>query len=758
MTRLVTSLTFICFAYVGFAQHLKVSILVVDEVGINLSGVTVSIEGLQKFESVTMSNGVATILLEDKKYQPGMPVTFNVRKEGYQPYVPHQLTQNLPSYQNTLPIKFILRKVAANESVSINGIVEDSELNPLDSAIITILETGFTTTSDAKGTFRLPIGRSFIGKPPITIRVLRSGYRVLDPASISKYYVLDNPTVLVVKMAGLSRRHSLEQRPALLAKGDFYDFNVKGSPHEWFATSRFFETISEDTQFSDAQIDFKRTFVADNRNSVGSFGYGWSHIFGDFLDLKGSTLCEIRYVDVDRDTIIFSPAKGCEYLANTIGKTLFDSIVNLSLEEIISLEKNISSNILLPLNNLEYIGIGLKYVTTLKIIPRGFQISQSPLISRVFNREGKLQTEESPYAEQIKILYGPQEKIEYVEQGNYYMSFDYDDRGLVKSINTTDGERYRYYYDSEKRLIMVKDRSKVNFKYQYNSSNNIVSIFERLWEDEKPVRRKIEYDLNGWIKSISYAGSGKNQNALDYRFFEDKGSSTAIRIKIKQLEENDTMKFTFNKNDDKLIIQKSGWSNPKIYTVMPCGCFPLNVVQGTDTTFYSYNSNGNLLSIINSDSIINFKYDDFRRPYRTFKKSSNGDTLEHFIIKRFDYDSGFQYTFIDSLQGFSFSAIYDPLGSIKLIELRRWNRKFYNVYSDIEPITLHYYPFGKDLLSIRSENERVDFKLGNVRYKSSKQFLQNIYDVYELWDYLETRGNPYLRLEREFLYLVSFYP
>lgn len=697
------------FVAIETNAQLKVSVFVSDENNAPLSNVDVSIAGLEAAPFTTKSNGNVTLEINESKYKIGSSVTFIIDKTGYIIDSPVNLAQNLPNENNTNPLKFVLRKTEKSNYITIKGVIQDRFSKPISSTDIEILETGSRTKSNENGVFTFWIKKDWIGKD-IKFLINKSGYLFRSERFLAgeKYVVLNDRNVLEIFGENIPSNQSslipVAKVSESLSSPELENlFKNAGSSSEWFQNSKHLKIESDDFR-SNAEIEniqLTRKYNSNFHQKSNDFGFGWIHNYEQQIDLENSSLCQIVFRNLRGNEMIFYPSVDCGFL---IENNLTD-YEDMSLKEILEIEREEGRSVLLALNKYEFIGASQYDVVRLKIIPRGFQISYSGNTHHIFNREGRIELIESAGKEPIKILYGLNSKINYVTQGDKYMEFEYNGLGRIIRISYEEGTNFSYFYNSQGFLKEVTKNDNEVHNYSYDNNGMLNNISSKVNEDLE--KRDIVYSQDGSLKEIS-----ESNNSIQFTFIDSPDISKVIQVFNKEDYRDseirkDTIVYEFNNNTQEIIMKRENWNLPKKYLVTPCGCRPLQVIQGSDTTKYEYTRQGLLSKFISKRKFVEISYDEkLFKMTSALVKSNQTDTLEYTTFK---YDKNGNLIYAIDFRGQSVELKYDALG--KIVEMT--NTSASTEKKENTTLLFTYNEIGKPII-IKSEHGKI-----NVEYDES---------------------------------------
>lgn len=228
-------------------------------------------------------------------------------------------------------------------------------------------------------------------------------------------------------------------------------------------------------------------------------------------------------------------------------------------------------------------------------------------------RNGKLLKTIYGNGQYLRYVYDDMDRIQEIyivenenEGEKKYCTYEYDKQSnLSKVINHLSGKMYTLYYDLLDRLCQVVDELGNSYEYTYDENNNLVTMYRTVgnsyinetytYDDDG---REIKTSLRGHIYSTAYDELGR--------------------------------------------ITKQGWNNPEFETryTYVAGNEKSNsemiqtIKNGNDTLNYTYDANGNIISIADKEGITTYVYDELNQLIR-----ENNHILNKTIIYSYDIGS-----------------------------------------------------------------------------------------------------------------------
>ncbi|MBN2526256.1 MAG: hypothetical protein JXR76_07670 [Deltaproteobacteria bacterium] len=272
--------------------------------------------------------------------------------------------------------------------------------------------------------------------------------------------------------------------------------------------------------------------------------------------------------------------------------------------------------------------------------------------------------------------------IEKVDPYQYRTRYAYDRHHQLVGIENPNGDSYDYGYDDQQRLIMKIDEDGVRREYRYDANGNKVYAGDNTGKgitytyDHK---NRLLSQINEMNEVVAYkyndAENTKTEtiaDGKDYLYQYDKMG----RIVREVNRGGDEQRFEYDGNGNQ-IYKRAFDGQEFFYTYdyrnkLTEAVYP----DGTSAT-YAYDKHGNLTAATNSDSSLQFEYDEMNRPVltrdlakqneiafeydwagnRNFVSWNNGERTQ-----RFEYGKVNELIQATDYEGNSVQMVYDALG------------------------------------------------------------------------------------------------
>ena len=292
--------------------------------------------------------------------------------------------------------------------------------------------------------------------------------------------------------------------------------------------------------------------------------------------------------------------------------------------------------------------------------------------SQRFDLNGHLNSMYNQNGNFLKLNYAKDQLIE-VEDNNFNkLTFKYYSNGKVQKVTGPNSKFTEYRYSESEDLIWNKNAlSKSDtevYTYEYNEYHNLTKA---TWPDKSFITLKYD-NLKDWV--IAFAG--RDRCTENYKY-ESSAASPALNYwatttKICDKEVVATNRYEFWHKQlptgqtilSRIQTNLSGNIRDVVYDDMTGK--PLSIKNNADLSEYAYFPNGLLKTKRNSESILEFDYDN------EIKKVSKV-TVTHLHEKKqsgatefssFKYDSKGNLIFAENSEGKKIKMVYDFLGHI----------------------------------------------------------------------------------------------